>query len=161
MFNRKWYQASKLEIEFHMINITYAALHMRAQTEKTTFSCKDDCTLTKHTERWTYSTLWYFFKTGQNVARKCLGIMPKEKNIYRGNASGDNVCYVLALSVPLPHPQHISSFPVFVKNDHYLSLSIEGATILKTLFEYCLVLWKALYDWNFLTFSNSPKLKFL
>ena len=26
-----------------MINITYAALHMRAQTEKTTFSCKDDC----------------------------------------------------------------------------------------------------------------------
>ena len=36
-------------MEFHMINITYAALHMRAQTEKTTFSCKDDCTLTKHT----------------------------------------------------------------------------------------------------------------
>ena len=30
-------------MEFHMINITYAALHMRAQTEKTTFSCKDDC----------------------------------------------------------------------------------------------------------------------
>ena len=30
-----------------MINITYAALHMRAQTEKTTFSCKDDCTLTR------------------------------------------------------------------------------------------------------------------
>ena len=30
-------------MEFHMINITYAALHMRAQTEKTKFSCKDDC----------------------------------------------------------------------------------------------------------------------
>ena len=29
-------------MEFHMINITYAALHMRAQTEKMTFSCKDD-----------------------------------------------------------------------------------------------------------------------
>ena len=29
-------------MEFHMINIAYAALHMRAQTKKTTFSCKDD-----------------------------------------------------------------------------------------------------------------------
>ena len=52
---------SKPEMEFHMINITYAALHMRAQTKKTTFSCKDDCTLTKHTRRWTYSALRYFF----------------------------------------------------------------------------------------------------
>ena len=32
-----------------MINIIYAALTMRAQTEKTTFSSKDDCALTKHT----------------------------------------------------------------------------------------------------------------
>ena len=32
-------------MEFHMINITYTALHMRAQMEKMTFSCKDDCTL--------------------------------------------------------------------------------------------------------------------
>ena len=29
-------------MEFHMINIKYAALYMRAQTEKTTFTCKDD-----------------------------------------------------------------------------------------------------------------------
>ena len=35
--------ASKPEMEFHMIDITYAAMHMRAQTKKTTFSCKDDC----------------------------------------------------------------------------------------------------------------------
>ena len=42
-------------MEFHMINITYAELHMRAQTEKIKFSCKDDYTLTKHTGRWTYS----------------------------------------------------------------------------------------------------------
>ena len=38
---------SQLEMEFHMINITYAVLHVRPQTKKTTFSCKDDCTLTK------------------------------------------------------------------------------------------------------------------
>ena len=44
-----------------MINITHAALHMRTQT----FSCKDDCTLTKHTRRWTYSALWYFFIRNQ------------------------------------------------------------------------------------------------
>ena len=31
-----------LEMELHMINIIYAALPMREQTEKTTFSCKDD-----------------------------------------------------------------------------------------------------------------------
>ena len=30
-------------MELHMINMIYAALPMRAQTEKTTFSCKDDC----------------------------------------------------------------------------------------------------------------------
>ena len=60
MLNRKWYQVSKPEMEFHMINIIYAALPMCAQTEKTTFSCKDDCTLTNHTRRWTYSALRYF-----------------------------------------------------------------------------------------------------
>ena len=32
-------------MEFHMINMIYAALSMRAHTEKMTFSCKDDCTL--------------------------------------------------------------------------------------------------------------------
>ena len=48
-------------MEFHMISISYAAMHVRAETEKTTFSCKDDCTLTKHTWRWTYSALRYFF----------------------------------------------------------------------------------------------------
>ena len=36
-------------MDFHMINIMYA------QTEKKTFSCKYECTLTKHTRRWTYS----------------------------------------------------------------------------------------------------------
>ena len=33
---------SKPEMEFHMIHIMYVALPMRAQTEKTIFSCKDD-----------------------------------------------------------------------------------------------------------------------
>ena len=42
-------------MEFHMMNIIYAALPTHAQTEKTTFSCKDDCTLTKHTGPCTYS----------------------------------------------------------------------------------------------------------
>ena len=37
-----------------MINIIYVALSIRAQTEKTTFSCKNDCTLTKHTQYVTY-----------------------------------------------------------------------------------------------------------
>ena len=43
------------------------ALPMRAQTEKTTFSCKDDCTLTKHTWHWTYSALQYFLSRCQNL----------------------------------------------------------------------------------------------
>ena len=42
MLNRKCYQVSKPEMEFHMIDMIYAALPMGAQTEKTTFSCKDD-----------------------------------------------------------------------------------------------------------------------
>ena len=40
--NWKCYQASKPEMEFHMIDMIYAALPMGAQTEKMTFSCKDD-----------------------------------------------------------------------------------------------------------------------
>ena len=48
-------------MEFHMINITYAALHMHAQTEKTTFSCKDDRTLKKHTWRWTHYAIFHKF----------------------------------------------------------------------------------------------------
>ena len=31
-----------------------------AKSGKTSFSCKDNCTLTKHTRRWTYSALRYF-----------------------------------------------------------------------------------------------------
>ena len=61
ILNRKCYEVSKPEMELHMINIIYAALPMRAQTEKTAFSCKDDCTLTKHTRRWPHSALRYFF----------------------------------------------------------------------------------------------------
>ena len=60
MLNRKWYQLSKPEMEFHMINIIHEALPMFAQTEKTTFSCKDDCKWTRHTWRWAYFTLRYF-----------------------------------------------------------------------------------------------------
>ena len=42
-----------------MINITYTALHMRSQTEKTIFSFKDDYIDEAHT-RWTYYALRYF-----------------------------------------------------------------------------------------------------
>ena len=59
MLNRKWYQASKAKMEFHIINIIYSALAMRAQTLMTTFSCKDDCTLTKHKRCWT-NHLWEY-----------------------------------------------------------------------------------------------------
>ena len=50
----------KPDMEFHMMNIIYAALSISAQAKKMTFSCKDDCTLTKHTRPWTYSALRYF-----------------------------------------------------------------------------------------------------
>ena len=35
-------------MEVHIINMMYAVLTMHALTERTKFSCKDDCTLTKH-----------------------------------------------------------------------------------------------------------------
>ena len=40
--NRKCYQVLKPEMELNMINMIYAALPMSEQTEKMTFSCKDD-----------------------------------------------------------------------------------------------------------------------
>ena len=49
MLNRKWYQASRPEMEFHMINM------MNALTNR-----KDNCTLTKHTRRWTYSAVFFY-----------------------------------------------------------------------------------------------------
>ena len=52
---------------FHMIDIIYAALSILAQTEKTTFSCKDNCTLMNHTGRWTYSALRYFFSQNPKI----------------------------------------------------------------------------------------------
>ena len=48
ILNRKCYQVFKTEMKLHMINIIYAALPMREQTEKTTFSCKDDSCKTLH-----------------------------------------------------------------------------------------------------------------
>ena len=58
----------KPEMELHMMYKIYAVLPMRKQTEKTTFSCKDDqcnltfilewgqgtCSLTRHIRRWSY-----------------------------------------------------------------------------------------------------------
>ena len=82
-------------MEFHMINITYAALHMCAQTEKTTFSCKDDCTLTKHTGRWTYSTRYFeiplcripplrsFFKNISRLFKDCSKICSRLVHIWQ------------------------------------------------------------------------------
>ena len=48
-------QAFKPKMEFHMIDILYPALSMHTETEKTTFSGKDDCTLRMHTRRLTNS----------------------------------------------------------------------------------------------------------
>ena len=43
------------EMDFHMINILYAALSMCTEAEKMTFSGKDDCTLMRNTRQWTNS----------------------------------------------------------------------------------------------------------
>jgi len=56
---------------------------MRAQTEKTTFSCKDDCTLTKHTRHWTYSALRYFFWTAHQLNLTCLQNITSRKGNFR------------------------------------------------------------------------------
>ena len=42
ILNRKCSRVSKLEMELRMLNVIYMALPMGAQTEKKTFSCKDD-----------------------------------------------------------------------------------------------------------------------
>ena len=62
-----------------MINIMYLTFPMRAQTENTTFSCKDDCTLTKHTWRWTYSAfqcLFYLYSVSLGDALTTADVQP-------------------------------------------------------------------------------------
>ena len=61
ILDRKFYHVSKSEMVFNMMNVIYMALRMCAFTEKTTFLCKDKCTLTNHTRRWTFSALRYAF----------------------------------------------------------------------------------------------------
>ena len=69
-------------------------MHVRAETEKTTFSCKNDCTLTKRTWRWTYSALRYFFqknlKTGNiyMVKKKVFFGFFGTRHVAKRNCSG-------------------------------------------------------------------------
>ena len=106
MLNQKWFQASKPEMEFNIINMMYAALPRRAQTEKTTFSCKDDCILTKHTWRWTYSPL----RLQYDLCRTSL-MVPSPML-----CSLSSVCLTLSTkSSVLLIPRHVSVIQVPVK----------------------------------------------
>ena len=98
------YQVSKPEMEFHMIDIIYVALSIGAQTEKTTFSCKDDCTMTRHTRCWTYSA--------RDVEIPLCHILPlqsffsvvwtlKSLNGFKGSPSQ---------ALPPPHPHYKTSY---------------------------------------------------
>ena len=73
ILNRKCYQVSKPEMELGMINVIYAVLPMCAQTEKITFSCKDNCILTKHTRRWIYYSGLRYFLSRSNL--RCLQVL--------------------------------------------------------------------------------------
>ena len=53
------------------------SIPMCTLTEKTTFSCKDNCT-TKHTRHWTYSTLWYFYVEILDISSRS----PFDANLY-------------------------------------------------------------------------------
>ena len=89
---RKCYQVFKTEMELHMINIIYVALPMRAQTEKTTFLCKDDCTLMKHTRRWTYRPRSDYYRRAVIfwlISRPC-----RPWNTAKGNDVQCRVCFV-------------------------------------------------------------------
>ena len=60
MINRKWYQASEPEMEFHMINMIYAALSMRARLERSIFLTGRDQSFA-HT--YVYAWDWSFHGT--------------------------------------------------------------------------------------------------
>ena len=93
-------------MEFHMIDITYAALHMRAQTENTTFSCKDDCTLTKHTRCWTYFALFFINK------KETLGNLTKGNptlTVFRKKVGSLLWCWLLSC-------RHFSFFWIYIES---------------------------------------------
>ena len=62
-------------MEFHMINITYAALLMRTQTEKTTFLCKDGCKQTKQTGRIVVLFLFWSPRAWFSVPRRSIFLL--------------------------------------------------------------------------------------
>ena len=64
-------------MEFHMINLMYMALPIRAHTEKMKFSCKDDCILMideAHTALNIYTDK-YKFTTNINLKDESLGVI--------------------------------------------------------------------------------------
>ena len=65
-------------MEFHMINITYTALHMRSQTEKTIFSFKDDYIDEAHTalDIFCFVVFFYLFSVSLGNALTTAAVRP-------------------------------------------------------------------------------------
>ena len=106
MLNRKWYQASKPEMEFNIINKIYAALPRHAQTEKTTFSSKGDCILTKHTRRWIYSPL----RLQYDLCRTSCIINMKIEDTYQGTLRTQELNPIRSKSSPGPSMDPMRTF---------------------------------------------------
>ena len=76
------YLVFKPEMEVHMINIIYAALPMCAQTEKTTFSCKDDYCKALHIY-WSGGEGLAHWRSTHGAGRKFVNVRPVRQCLLR------------------------------------------------------------------------------
>ena len=68
-------------MEFHMLNVMYAALPMCAQTEKATFSCKDDYCKAQLGDALTTAPMGPFFFSIFGLQKKCVTNQQKHDGI--------------------------------------------------------------------------------
>ena len=99
------------------------------QTVKTTFSCRDDCTLTKHTQRLTYSTLRYFFRSSREVPA-CPGC-----KCYYGAVFSLSEEYCNKALYLTPHI-HSHDWPILIISTHHTQLSHSYTFQIFTVFRY-------------------------
>ena len=125
-----------------------------AQTEKTKLSCKDDCTLTKHTWRWTYFALQYLFylySLSLGDALTTAAVRPFFNHVWslhRSLVTPYSVNYKIAMFLSSLE-SFVQIIPCFACWTHFQDSSVSGCRITNSKISSC-DSWDFVWDfWGF------------
>ena len=126
-----------------MINMMYGALPIRAQTEKTTFSCKD-YKLRKYTWGWTYSALQYLlylYSVSLGDALTTAAVRPFFNHVWSLHWSlvtvtPSSVNYKIAMFLS-SLVSYVQIIPCFTCCTHFQDSSVSGCRITNSKISSC------------------------